>query len=70
MFLCFSLNVLCRFLKSKPPYKKTGRLDPEGGHMFIEEFILAYFPTPKVVVCDIYHTYDHLRGRFVGNIDC
>ena len=53
------------------------RHDPEGGHMFIEEFILALFPTPKVPArmstvrtgshVKISNTFDHLRGRHIGN---
>ncbi len=31
--------------------KKILVFDPEGGHMFIEEFVPSVFPTPKVVVC-------------------
>ena len=68
MILSFALNVFCWFFKSKPPCNYSGRIDREGGHMFIEELIIALFPTPKAVVCENSNTYDHLRGRLVENI--
>ena len=50
MILYFALDDFWLFFKGKHPCKNSCRIDPEGGHMFIEEFIIAFFPTPKVVV--------------------
>ena len=41
MILCFALDDFWLFFKSKPPCKNSGRIDPEGGHMFIEKLIIA-----------------------------
>jgi len=69
MLLCFALNIFSRFSKGSP-YKSTYRLDPEGGHMFIEKFILPLFSDPEGGRMYFkFLTYDHLRGRFVANID-
>ena len=46
----FRIGCLLLVFKKQAPKKITWRLDPEGGHMFIEEFIIVFFPTPKVVV--------------------
>ena len=68
MILCFALDDFWLFFKSKPPCKNSGRIDPKGGHMFIEELIIALLSTLKAVVYDNSNTFDHLRGRLVGNI--
>ena len=68
MILCFALDDFWLFFKSKPPCKNSGRIDPKGGHIFIEELIIALLSTLKAVVYDNSNTFDHLWGRLVGNI--
>ena len=68
MILYFALDDFWLFFKSKHPCKNSCRIDPEGGHMFIEELIRALLSTLKAVVCDNSNTFDRLRGRLVGNI--
>ena len=55
------------FLKQAPLLKYI-RPDPEGGHMFIEEFILMFFRPRGWSYVKFSNTFDRLRGRFVGNI--
>ena len=68
MILYFALDDFWLFFKGKHPCKNSCRIDPEGGHMFIEELIGALLSTLKAVVCDNSNTFDRLRGRLVGNI--
>jgi len=67
MILGFALNDFHLFLKHPPAVKIPIELT-EGGHMFIEELIIALFPTPKAVVCENSNTFDHLQGCLVWNI--